>query len=201
MKKKLSVTVIALILSVVCTVSVTLAWLMDKTDSVTNTFTVGDVTITLTESPLNADGTYGTPAENVSNTYKVIPGTEYKKDPKVTVKGGSEACYLFVKFEETGSPSSYFDYTSTLTTENGWTQGTGDIPADVWYREVGASAGDQSWELLLDNGDGYTLTVNATNVTKENVSAAAAAKLVYTAYAVQKANVNSAADAWVIANS
>lgn len=192
MKKKLSFTVIALILSLVCTVSVTLAWLMDKTPEVTNTFTVGDVTITLTESPLNTDGSYGTPAEGVTNTYKTIPGTEYKKDPKVTVEGGSEACYLFVKFEEIGNPASYFDYTSTLTTTVGWTQGTGDIPSNVWYREVEAKAIDQSWNLLVDD----IITVNAENVTKDNVAAAAAAKLIYSAYAVQKANVASAADAW-----
>lgn len=192
MKKKLSFTVIALVLSLVCTVSVTVAWLMDKTPTVSNTFTVGDVTITLTESRLNADGSYGTPAEGVSNTYKAIPGTEYKKDPKVTVEGGSEACYLFVKFEETGNPADYFDYTSTLTTAEGWTQGSGDIPSNVWYREVDASDADQSWELLSGN----TITVNSDKVTKENVSAAAAAKLEYSAYAVQKANVGNATAAW-----
>ena len=192
MKKKLSFTIIALVLSLVCTVSVTLAWLMDKTPTVTNTFTVGDVTITLTESPLNADGSYGTPVEGVTNTYKVIPGTKYTKDPKVTVEGGSEACYLFVKFEETGNPADYFDYTSTLTTTAGWTQGSGDIPSNVWYREVAASDADQSWNLLA----GDAIVVNSEKVTKDNVNDAAAAKLVYSAYAVQMANVENVTAAW-----
>ncbi len=193
---KALVVVLAVMMIVGATIGGTIAWLMDTTDTVTNTFTVGDVNITLKESPLKEDGTYGTPAEGVTNAYKLIPGETYTKDPKVTVVGGSEKCYLFVKFEENGDAAKYITYTSELTVEKGWTQGTGEIPANVWYRTVDASNEDQSWELLADN----TITINADAVTKDTMNAASAAKLVYTAYAVQFDNVDSAAAAWAIAN-
>lgn len=196
MRKKLITAIIALSLALCCLIGVTMAWLMDTTPTVENTFTTGDVEITLKESPLNADGTYGTPAEGTQNAYQMIPGTEYKKDPTVAVDANSETCYLFVKFEEIGNASTYLTYTSTLTSANGWTQGDGtNIPSNVWYREVEKGASERSWALLA----GDKITVNATSVTKDNMNTAANAALKYTAYAVQKANVADAAAAWKIA--
>ena len=197
MRKKLITAIIALSLALCCLVGVTMAWLMDSTPTVKNTFTTGDVEITLKESPLNADGTYGTPVEGTENAYQMIPGTEYKKDPTVAVDASSETCYLFVKFEEEGDASTYLTYTSTLTSTNGWTQGDGtNIPSNVWYRIVEKGDSVRSWALLAGN----KITVNATTVTKANMDIAAKAALVYTAYAVQKANVVDAAAAWVIVN-
>lgn len=184
--------VLAAMLVVGCTIGGTLAWLTDKTESVVNTFTVGDVSITLKESPLNGDGSYGAPAEGTKNAYKMIPGTTYKKDPVVAVDAQSEDCYLFVKFEEAGNAADYITYTSTLTAENGWTQGTGDIPANVWYRVVNHDDEVRSWNLLA----GDTITINAETVTKESMETAAQASLTYTAYAVQKDNIADAAAAW-----
>jgi hypothetical protein len=195
MKKKLSFTVIALVLSLVCTVSVTVAWLMDKTPTVSNTFTVGDVTITLTESRLNADGSYGTPAEGVSNTYKAIPGTEYKKDPKVTVEGGSEACYLFVVIEK----STNFDTYMTYDIADGWTELAG-YPG-VYYRKVDAVAEDATAEypVLLNNQ-----VVVSQDVTADQLEEAESNKpmLSFIALAVQQANIADEQAAWsIIENS
>ena len=50
MKKKGWLSVVALVLVLCCAVGGTLAWLTDTTDPVTNTFTVGDIDIDLTES-------------------------------------------------------------------------------------------------------------------------------------------------------
>ena len=199
-KRGVSTKAFAMILAIVALVSITvggtIAWLMDQTPTVKNTFTVGDVVINLKESPLMADGTYDAPAEGTQNAYQLIPGQEYKKDPKVTVEAVSEKCYLFVKFEENGNAANYIDYTSTLTTKNGWTQGTGAIPTNVWYRVVEDTDADQSWNLL----DGNKITIDATAVTKGTMDAAKAAELVYTAYAVQFANVDDAAAAWAVLN-
>lgn len=86
---RLFVLMLALVLVLGCAVGGTVAWLVAKTDPVVNTFTYGDINITLTE----------TTGEN----YKIIPGVDIGKDPKVTVKAGSEACWLFVKVEEEGT--------------------------------------------------------------------------------------------------
>ena len=179
--KKLTMVLVAIILVLCCTIGGTLAWLKDTTAPVTNTFTVGNVEITLTESPLKDDGSYGAPAE----------GT-------VAVDASSEDCWLFVKFEEKGNPATYIQYTSTLTTDNKWTQGDGTtIPANVWYREVKKTADVRSWNLLLDNKIQIKTSVTAGDMTN-----AAKAELVWTAYAVQSANDTdtfSPEQAWDIA--
>ena len=195
MKKKTIALIVCLTLIIGCAIGGTIAWLTDTSGPVTNTFTAGDVDIDLTETfntDSNNDGT------NDRWTAKMIPGTSYAKDPVVTVKANSEDCWLFVKFEEKNDAAIYLNYTSTLTAGNGWTQGDGTIiPANVWYRVVTASNSDQNWNLL----DGNTVQVDGTAVTKENMNAAAAAELVYTAYACQKDNVSTAEDAWTKLNT
>jgi len=80
----------------VLTVSVvgTLAYLTD-TDSAVNTFTMGQVHISVDEAKVNADGTPVTGADRVkANEYHILPGLKYTKDPAVTVNGGSEDAYV-----------------------------------------------------------------------------------------------------------
>ena len=82
---------------VVATVFGTMAYLT-STDKVVNTFTVGNVQIKLDEAKVNADGTRFEPAERVKeNSYKLLPGHTYTKDPTVTVLEGSEAAYVRLK--------------------------------------------------------------------------------------------------------
>ena len=88
---KLVVAMLAVTLLIGCAIGGTVAWLTAKTDPVVNTFTYGDINIELTE----------TKPEN--KQAKIIPGVNIEKDPKVTVKANSEACWLFVKVEEAGT--------------------------------------------------------------------------------------------------
>ena len=192
MKKRTLTILIAVVLVVACAVGGTLAWLTATSGPVTNTFTAGDVDITLTET-FNTD----TNNDGTKDAWKaqMVPGNEYTKDPVVSVNGATTNvdCYLFVKFEERNEAATYLNYTSTLTTINGWTQGDGNsIPEDVWYREVGVTDSTKSWHLLEDD----KVTVDVAAVTKDNMSDAIKAELVYTAYAVQKDNIKTAADAW-----
>ena len=187
MKKKLT-TVLAIVLVVALSVAGTYAYLTSKTATIKNTFTVGKVNITLAET-FNTD----TNNDNEPDAWQaqLIPGKEYTKDPVVTVKGGSEKCYLFVKFDENGSPADYLTYTSTLTEANGWTKGDGaDIPENVWYRVVDKSTTDTTFNLLA--GDKVTIKNTVTN---DNMAEAAKAELVYTAYACQYEGM-TAAEAW-----
>lgn len=190
MKKFISVVAVALVLC--CVVGGTLAWLQDKTDPVVNAFTYGDINIDLKETTTN---------------YKMVPGGTISKDPKATVKAGSEACYLFVKIEKS---ANYSTYLNDYAVAEGWTQlmGTDGNPiAGVYYREVAASEVDQDF-YVLDGKTGYTggyVTVKG-EVTKTQMEAlkaegASPPTLTFTAYAVQKENVATAAAAWAIANS
>lgn len=185
MKKKTVVLLLALVLVFGCAVGGTVAWLTAKTDTVTNTFTAGNINITLTET--------------TGDTYKMVPGAEIPKDPVVTVKAGSEACWLFVKAEESNS-GAYL----TFELADGWLE-VDDVD-NVFYREVDASNTDQAFPVIKDN----KVTVN-TSVTKDMMDAIdginadgspAAAELANrptltaTAYAVQKTGFGTAALAW-----
>lgn len=182
---KIVTILLALALLVCCGIGGTVAWLMDSTDAVTNTFTIGDINLTLVETP------YGTSAEGEGNHYPLIPGNTYKKDPKVTVLANSEDCYLFVRMEKIGNPDNYLDFTFDRTGWNELKDKTG-----VYYREVSKSASDQSWDLLVADDNGYTVTVKK-NIVKKGSSTDTdtiempdtTPQLVFTAYAVQKANL------------
>ena len=193
MKKKL-MTVLALVLVVAMSVAGTIAFLTDTTDPIANTFTVGNVYIDLTE-------TFNTDTDNngTADAWKaqLIPGTTYAKDPVVTVIADSEDCWLFVKFEEKNDAATYLNYTSNLTTDNGWTQGDGtNIPTYVWYRAVPKAATNTSFQLLAgDNTYPNGCISVKNNVTNDNMNTAANAQLVYTAYACQSANMTAEA-AW-----
>lgn len=161
----------------------TVAWLTTSTNSVVNTFTYGDINIDLTETwntDTNEDGT------NDAWEGKVVPGTTLTKDPKVTVKADSEACWLFVKIEEN-------DWSNKLTYSiaNGWTELAG--VSGVYYREVEATTADTSFEVLANN----QVTVS-NELTKPEVDGmdGKTTTLTVTAYAVQKENIDSAVTAW-----
>lgn len=86
--KKRFILLIAVMLVVGCTVGSTLAWLITKTDPVVNTFTAGNINITLTEPQ------YERYVKDSQGRSKLIPGGTIPKDPTVTVLKGSEPCYV-----------------------------------------------------------------------------------------------------------
>lgn len=72
----------------------TMAYLT-STDEVKNTFTVGQVQITLDEE--DTDNSTPGADRDKANAYHLLPGHTYTKDPIVHVNSTSEDCYLFVK--------------------------------------------------------------------------------------------------------
>ena len=152
MNKKIIAKVGACALCVGLGVAGTLAWLTDKTESVTNTFTTSNINITLTET--------------TGSNYQMIPGFTITKDPKVTVSAGSEDCYLFVKLEESDNYSAYLE---NYKISDGWKQlKNGETDVDgVYYREVESNdTSDQPFYVLKNN----QLTVKS-SVTKADMEA------------------------------
>ena len=87
------------VLLVVATIAGTLAYLTD-TKTVANTFTVGKVEITLNEAKVTEYGELdGGTRVTSGNTYKLVPGRTYVKDPTITVGEGSEECYIYFKVQ------------------------------------------------------------------------------------------------------
>lgn len=98
MKHTKKILALALSIAVVASIAAagTLAYLTSTTSVVENTFTVGDIEIDLKEHKLQEDGSLGA-AEVEKNTYnRILPGQIVNKDPFVTVKAGSEDCFLYV---------------------------------------------------------------------------------------------------------
>lgn len=96
MKNTKKILLICICVIAVLTVSLvgTLAYLVD-TDSAVNTFTTGQVHISIDEAKVDADGTPVAGADRVkANEYHILPGMQYTKDPTVTVNGGSEDAYV-----------------------------------------------------------------------------------------------------------
>ena len=99
MKKlsKILLLILCAVLLVTASVMGTLAYLTNTTGPVTNTFTIGSVAITLDETDVDVYGVKDGDTRVVENTYKLIPGHEYIKDPTVHVGADSEECWVFIK--------------------------------------------------------------------------------------------------------
>ena len=170
------IVMLALVLVIGCAVGGTVAWLVSSTNAVVNTFTYGAINITLSETTGEND--------------KIIPGKDISKDPKVTVKKDSEACWLFVEVKEEGT---FVADKVTYSVADGWTKGDDTkIPADVYYRAVDAVSADTEIAVLKDNK-----IYVSDELTKCDIqSITTQPKLTFTAYAVQKDGINTAEDAW-----
>ena len=93
-KSKILLLMLCAVALVAASVLGTLAYLT-STDEVVNTFTVGKVQIKLDEAKANPDGSLVPNADRVkANSYKLLPGHTYNKDPMVTVLMGSESSYI-----------------------------------------------------------------------------------------------------------
>lgn len=183
------VLLLAVTLLVGCVTGGTLAWLISKPAAVTNTFTTSEVNIELTETKGTVTGG--------NREFKMVPGYTIEKDPKVTVKAGSEACLVFVKVEKQNNPDAYLTY----TIDSGWTQledDEGNPVVGVYWREVAADKDkDQSFDVLTGNQVTVKDTVTNANMTTAKTSIPG---LTFTAYAIQRYSSNNTKfgvyDAW-----
>ena len=168
---------LTLVLAAYWAVGGTAAWLAAKSEPIASTFTFGDINITLTETD---------PQEQPT---KIIPGVDIPKVLKVTVQANSVDCWLFVKVVETGT---FVPDKVTYSIADGWTKGNGSqIPTNVYYREVNTATTDSVFSVLM--GDKITVS---SELTKEEIQNITDPTLTFTAYAVQKEGINTAAEAW-----
>lgn len=181
-----------LALIAVAAVGGTMAYIANVTSPVVNTFTVGDIEIKLEESPYSKENgvdVYGEPEEGAQNSYPMIPGKTYTKDPVVTVVGSEKSIdvYLFIKY--TAAMDSGLKYELDKT---GWTDL--DNEDNVYYRIVPASAEDQTFHLIVND----QVTVDPDVINKKTMPAANST-LTFTAYAIQTENLDPAG-AWAAVN-
>lgn len=170
-----------------------MAWLIDTTDSVKNTFTYGDVNISLEESDSNLDN------DNNPNTnkYEMIPGSAIDKDPIITVRDDSESCWVFVELEK----SANFDDFMTYEVAAGWNQlkDAQDVAVEgVYYRLVESTDTERQFSVLM--GDQVmvkdTVTKDMLNALDSFTAMNDYPTLTVTGYAVQLENIDHAITAW-----
>lgn len=218
MKSKHKALLLALcaVLLVAATAFGTLAYLTD-TEAVKNTFTVGKVGLSLDEAKVNEAGqklntenevweTGDTYADRVTdNTYHLLPGMTYSKDPIIHVDADSENAYIFIKVDNNGieaieeTPSADYTNVAAQILDNGWTWWKNEDNVHYFYKEYTKGQDDTELEVFqqFKVGDSVTneqLKDYYEKTAKTNNGQAKA--VIVTAYAVQKAGFNNHADAW-----
>ncbi len=192
MKTKTKALVLSLcaVLLVAVSVFTTIAYLQSS-EKVTNTFTVGKVKITLDEATVDQYGVIDEDAGRVKeNTYKLIPGHIYTKDPTVHFQASSEASYLFVKVENGLADIEVEDDTKIANqiTANGWIVLNSETEPGVYYKKVDANKDSTAVDYKVFNT--FKLKSDADVANYGN------ATIKVTAYAIQADGFDTATAAW-----
>lgn len=155
MKKKLVAMCMVVCLSAIAIVGGTLAYFTDDEEA-TNTFTVGNVDIILTEPNWTGSGSQDAP--------EVYPGEPLAKDPTVT-NDGANPCFVRIKvegldcLENAGMITYRTDYVTDKLGDN-WVKGTDNYFYYNKVLEVGATTDALFDQIViptgLENGDAET---------------------------------------------
>lgn len=181
MKKTSKALLLSLCAVLLVTASVlgTMAYLTSL-DQVVNTFTVGNVAITLDEKDVDNS----TPGENdrdKANAYKLMPGHNYEKDPIVHVDANSEDCYLFVKVVNEIANIEAEKTVAQQMTEKGW------VAVDA-ANGIYVYTTDKTNPAVVTKGSNITVFENFTiagNVDNTTLATYADKTITVNAYAIQ----------------
>ena len=155
----------------------TLAYIIALSNNVENTFTVGNVEITLTET--------------TGSEYKLTPGVILQKDPTITVKQGSDDCWVFVEVKQDSKLKDFCDF----EIDSGWTRL--DNYDGVYYQRVTKSKNDVTLNVIK-----YCQVSVKDTVTEEQLNTIGnSLNLDFTAGAIQNYGFDSPQDAWNTLNS
>lgn len=195
--KKAALLLCSAVLLVCISIGATVAYLTSK-DTVVNTFTVGNVAITMDETKVDENGT---PIQGVdpvqANTYKLMPGHTYTKDPTIHVSDTSEEAYLGVKvvFENSAEADEKLSLNmlsifSGFIAENWTIQEKTQEDNDVYYLLTRKNTVTKNDNIKL-----FDYVVIPDEMTNEQIAYLNNIRMEITAYAVQKDGFSSAADA------
>jgi len=164
MKKKVLAISALLVLSVLLINATTLAYFTDKTDVVSNTFTVGKVDIDLTEPE-----DWSKPEDHA-----FVPGAAFDKTPTITVANDSQDAYVFAQIKL----NNVSDF---LSTGSKWANHTDNVtispqqlPTLLTYFIEGFDA--TKWEIV-GNGKWENNTVTLTAAYKDKLKAGDSVKI------------------------
>lgn len=192
----------------------TLAYFTDE-DSQRNTFTMGEVRIELFEHGYDPEANALTDKKVAGvDGYVLVPGTVLPKDPTVTVKAGSEDCWVFVEVQDAasvpfdvngdgkvseGEALGFDAFVSYEVDSANWTH----LEGDVWYCAAEDVAADRKIKVIgyEDASGGWhpNEVLVRPDVTEQMMKEMAEHNrpiLALKAYACQMEGFDSAAEAW-----
>lgn len=177
--KRALVLVVAVALLLGTVIGGTIAWLTAQTEPVTNTFVIGDITLSL--------------AESTGSEYPLSAGQTVDKDPTVTVGANSVDCWVFVKVDESEDLDKYITYEMA----DGWTALEGE--EGVYYYDEIVKMSETPTEISVLKDDQVTGT-NFSSTELADYEKTDPPKLTFTAYAIQSVGIADAATAWAALN-
>ena len=202
-KRKALLMTLCAVLLVVASVFGTIAYLTD-TEAVKNTFTVGQISMSMDEAKVNPDGTVVTGADRVqANEYHLLPGQTYSKDPVIHVDANSEDAYIFIVVDNNGveaieETAAGYTSVSAQILANGWTWWKNDGNVHYFYKEYTKGQNDKELEVFQQFKVGDSVTNEQLKAFYDDAAANndVAKAVIVTAYAVQKAGFDSYEAAW-----
>lgn len=178
MKKVLTV-IASLALVAAISIGGTLAYLSAQTNEVTNTFTFGNMSLTLTE-------TY-------TQNSKIYPGAVIDKTPVVSVGAESEPCYVYAKI------NNGFGSYAALNISSDWSLVAGSNNIYRYTSVVDNSASNTALPLTALF---TTVTIDGASVTSANIETVAQSTIVIDAFAYQaNGTADTAAAAQALADT
>lgn len=205
-KKTIAIFAVCMVLVAALSVFTTLALLQDA-QTVTNTFTTGDVKITLLEADLDENGEkqYDGGEELRSadgNDYQIFPSKSYIKDPQITNIGSEDAYFgarIIVKATDGNTTE---DAVKAVVTKIGidkllGTDGLGaNIDSSVWFDAKAAYYDDEKDQIIYtlystktyaeDAAEFLFTTLNVSDkLTNDQIATLNNVDIVIEAYAVQ----------------
>ena len=192
-KSKALLLTLCAVLLVAASVLGTMAYLTSR-DQVVNTFTVGSVAITLDET--DVDNSTADANRDQANSYKLMPGHTYTKDPTIHVAAASEDCYLFVKVANEITAIEGETTVAAQMTAKGWVAVDGVTGVYVYTQSnAPAVVAGGSNVTVFDNFTISGTVDNATLATYNNKT------ITVTAYAIQADGFEgkTASDIWTTA--
>lgn len=181
-KKLNKILLLALCAALLVSASVmgTLAYLTNTTAPVINTFTIGNVSISLDETDVDIYGVKDSENRVMKNTYKLIPGRVYLKDPTIHVNKDSEECWVFIKMSNSLGETAIFEIDKN------------------WKELVQAEDGVvYAYNVKLTEGESSTALFNAFQFAGDADPEAFDGKTItLIGYAVQAEGFDTAAQAW-----
>ena len=181
MIKKRLIVMIAVALICALAAGETIAWLTASA-TVSNTFTVGKIAITLSEPSWTQNS-------------KLYPGAVIGKDPTITVTANSEDCYVYAMVDN--GLNDIIANAVALNISSDWTaiDTTGAKTVYRYKAVVPLNAADQPLTPVFTS-----VTVSGTAVTESNIATLGGEKIDIKAYAHQSnATTQASADAAALA--